>query len=102
MQCPHCTKGTQVLDSRPDGKSVKRRRKCKSCGTKFNTVEHLDGYALPAKPRKPAKPKPPKPAAAPAPKQEYKPKNRGRDLDDIWDDLSDGGEGLSLRDLGLD
>jgi RNAse (barnase) inhibitor barstar len=30
------------------------------------------------------------------------PKDKGRDLDDIWDEITDDGDSLSLRDLGLD
>ena len=98
MQCPKCNKSTQVLDSRPDGRAVKRRRKCKSCGFRFATTESIIKEAKPAKPKpvtKPHKTKPKEPAYQP-------PKNRGRDLDEIWDDIADAGDGLSLRELGLD
>lgn len=98
MQCPRCNKSTQVLDSRPDGRAVKRRRKCKSCGFRFATTESIIKEAKSAKRKpvtKPHKTKPKERAYEP-------PKNRGRDLDEIWDDIADAGDGLSLRELGLD
>ena len=105
MQCPKCNKSTQVLDSRPDGRAVKRRRKCKSCGFRFATTESIIKQAKSAKRKglrispypvtKPHKTEPKERAYEP-------PKNRGRDLDEIWDDIADAGDGLSLRELGLD
>jgi len=45
MHCPFCSApDTQVKDSRerPDGKSIKRRRVCGECGSRFNTIEMLE------------------------------------------------------------
>ncbi|TCS83556.1 transcriptional regulator NrdR [Tepidibacillus fermentans] len=45
MRCPYCNyNGTKVLDSRPinDGKSIRRRRECESCGRRFNTYEEVE------------------------------------------------------------
>ncbi len=45
MRCPYCNhNGTRVLDSRPinDGKSIRRRRECESCGKRFNTYEEVE------------------------------------------------------------
>lgn len=45
MRCPYCDyNGTRVLDSRPinNGKSIRRRRECESCGRRFNTYEEVE------------------------------------------------------------
>lgn len=45
MNCPYCNyNGTRVLDSRQvrDGKSIRRRRECESCGKRFNTYEEVE------------------------------------------------------------
>lgn len=42
MKCPFCShESTQVKDSRPsdDGKTIRRRRECDSCGRRFTTFE---------------------------------------------------------------
>lgn len=42
MKCPFCGHDdTQVKDSRPsdDGKTIRRRRECESCGRRFTTFE---------------------------------------------------------------
>lgn len=102
MKCPRCNKSTQVLDSRPDGQSVNRRRQCKVCGHRFTTAETIVADATPAKPKPKAAPKQ-KPKQE---KKEYQPgqptRPRHHDLDDIWDDLSSAGDGISLKELGLD
>jgi transcriptional repressor NrdR len=44
MKCPFCgNNDTQVKDSRPsdDGKSIRRRRECSSCGRRFTTFENF-------------------------------------------------------------
>lgn len=49
MKCPFCgaTK-SGVLDSRDtdDGRSIRRRRKCASCGRRFTTYERVEEVAL--------------------------------------------------------
>lgn len=99
MQCPRCNKSSQVLDSRTDGKAVNRRRRCKSCGHRFATEEKIVGHSekvnTPKTLAKPKQLKPKTPVYQP-------PKDKGRDLDDIWEDITDDADGLSLRDLGLD
>jgi transcriptional repressor NrdR len=45
MRCPFCSASdTQVKDSRQriDGKSVKRRRSCIECGSRFTTLEMVE------------------------------------------------------------
>ena len=45
MHCPFCSApDTQVKDSREriDGKSVKRRRICNECGSRFTTLEMIE------------------------------------------------------------
>lgn len=39
MTCPVCGGSTQVVDSRSSEDSVQRRRECKECGHRFNTIE---------------------------------------------------------------
>ena len=42
MRCPNCSRGdTGVIDSRPTGARVRRRRECKHCGERFTTREEL-------------------------------------------------------------
>ncbi len=40
LNCPLCGRGTKVVNSRPhiDG-TVRRRRACESCGSRFSTAE---------------------------------------------------------------
>lgn len=48
MQCPTCkNNGSKVIDSRPsdDGKSIRRRRECEQCGTRFTTFERTEQSA---------------------------------------------------------
>jgi transcriptional regulator NrdR family protein len=41
MGCPGCTSTeTQVVDSRPSFGSIRRRRECQDCGTRFTTHEY--------------------------------------------------------------
>lgn len=45
MRCPYCHNDeNKVLDSRDanDGRFIRRRRKCKSCGKRFTTYEKAD------------------------------------------------------------
>ncbi|WP_347300649.1 transcriptional regulator NrdR [Dolosigranulum savutiense] len=49
MQCPTCKNyGSKVIDSRPsdDGKSIRRRRECEQCGTRFTTFERTEQSAI--------------------------------------------------------
>ena len=44
MRCPFCScPDTQVKDSRvsEDGLSIRRRRSCPKCGSRFTTIEHI-------------------------------------------------------------
>ena len=42
MNCTKCNGTTSVLDSRrQETSAIKRRRKCGSCGYRFNTLEQL-------------------------------------------------------------
>jgi transcriptional repressor NrdR len=43
MRCPFCgSEDTQVLDTRDAAEGVHRRRRCKNCQRRFNTVERVD------------------------------------------------------------
>lgn len=44
MRCPFCgCLDSQVKDSRPseDGSTIRRRRSCPECGSRFTTFEHV-------------------------------------------------------------
>lgn len=43
MHCPNCESSTHVLESRAaeDGRAVRRRRECTSCGERFTTFERI-------------------------------------------------------------
>ncbi len=42
MRCPYCGElETRVIDSRPVGDGIRRRRKCSSCGARFTTYERV-------------------------------------------------------------
>lgn len=41
MTCPECGGDTAVIDSRPKGAHVERRRACLVCGCRFTTTEIL-------------------------------------------------------------
>ena len=50
MNCVKCNSATSVVDSRPlkfckkvneETSAIKRRRKCNSCGHRFNTIEQI-------------------------------------------------------------
>ncbi len=92
MLCPECQQRTQVVDSRPDAKTIRRRRRCPA-GHTFSTTEVL--LAAKPKPAPKAKPKP-KPRKRvlyprPAPKPIYR--------DELMDDDFDS---FDVKDLGLD
>jgi len=45
MRCPYCaTEDSRVIDSRSsdDGKSIRRRRECRSCEKRFTSYERID------------------------------------------------------------
>jgi len=49
MRCPYCGhEEDRVVDSRPstDGRSVRRRRECDSCGKRFTTYEYIENVSL--------------------------------------------------------
>jgi transcriptional repressor NrdR len=49
MLCPYCHyPETKVVDSRltQEGKSVRRRRECEQCRTRFSTYEEPDFYRV--------------------------------------------------------
>jgi len=42
MRCPYCGElKSRVIDSRPMGDGVRRRRKCANCGARFTTYERI-------------------------------------------------------------
>lgn len=42
MNCPSCHKETKVIDSRVDERSVRRRRECTGCNSRFTTYERIE------------------------------------------------------------
>ncbi|KRM68129.1 transcriptional regulator NrdR [Apilactobacillus ozensis] len=49
MQCPHChKKSSKVIDSRPteNGRVIRRRRECESCGYRYTTFEKIEETPL--------------------------------------------------------
>ncbi|OQX52821.1 MAG: transcriptional regulator NrdR [Candidatus Cloacimonas sp. 4484_209] len=49
MKCPFCgSEDNRVVDTRPgkEGKSVRRRRECLSCGRRFTTYEYVEKSPL--------------------------------------------------------
>lgn len=42
MNCPTCYKETKVVDSRVDEQTVRRRRECVNCQTRFTTYERVE------------------------------------------------------------
>jgi transcriptional repressor NrdR len=49
MECPWCGHGeSRVVDSRSaeDGRAIRRRRECASCGRRFTTFERTEALAL--------------------------------------------------------
>lgn len=49
MKCPYCNHlDTRVSDSRPtnDGESIRRRRECNQCGSRFTTYEIYETRSL--------------------------------------------------------
>ena len=43
MKCPHCGNQSRVTDTREnEGNTIKRRRECLSCKTRFFTVEKVE------------------------------------------------------------
>jgi transcriptional repressor NrdR len=49
MRCPHCgTRETRVVDSRDldDSATIRRRRECSACATRFTTYERVEAARL--------------------------------------------------------
>lgn len=49
MKCPYCeNEDSKVIDSRhtEDGKAIRRRRECESCGRRFTTYEKVEEMIL--------------------------------------------------------
>lgn len=47
MICPYCDyKDSKVIDSRSVGKTIRRRRECLKCGSRFTTYERQQGASL--------------------------------------------------------
>ena len=42
MNCPSCHEETKVIDSRVDERSVRRRRECTGCTSRFTTYERIE------------------------------------------------------------
>lgn len=48
MHCPFCgSADSQVLDTRDNPEGIHRRRKCRHCGQRFNTVERVEIGRMP-------------------------------------------------------
>jgi len=47
MRCPACnSEDLRVLETRDADEAIKRRRRCESCGNRFNTTERVDAVTL--------------------------------------------------------
>jgi hypothetical protein len=49
MKCPHCgfvNQDNKVVDSRPMGLTIKRRRECNHCKRRYNTFEIIEDEYL--------------------------------------------------------
>ena len=49
MRCPKCGNADdKVIDTRPseEGRTIRRRRECLSCGNRFSTIERVEGLSL--------------------------------------------------------
>ncbi|HXI18138.1 MAG TPA: transcriptional regulator NrdR [Chloroflexota bacterium] len=47
MRCPACnSEDLRVLETRDADEAIKRRRRCESCGNRFNTTERADAVTL--------------------------------------------------------
>ena len=49
MKCPKCGSiDDKVVDTRPsdEGRSIRRRRECLSCGYRYSTIERVEGIQL--------------------------------------------------------
>ncbi|HHY72685.1 MAG TPA: hypothetical protein GX497_05585 [Bacillus bacterium] len=46
MKCPICNGKTKVLNSRVNGKGIRRYRECLECLTRFHTNETIDIHSL--------------------------------------------------------
>lgn len=49
MRCPFCAHGeSDVIDSRKldDGNSIRRRRRCPTCGKRFTTYERIESVSI--------------------------------------------------------
>lgn len=44
LECPRCNGESGVRDSRPIGKTIRRRRECKKCRYKWSTFEISADY----------------------------------------------------------
>lgn len=50
VQCPDCgSTDTSVINTRPTMKSIRRRRECNACGSRFTTYERF-GKTTPKRP----------------------------------------------------
>lgn len=45
-RCPKCVGESQVIDSRPTPKAIRRRRKCINCRFRWTTLEVTEGALL--------------------------------------------------------
>ena len=46
MECSLCNAPTRVVETRPHGGDIRRRRECRGCGLRFTTVERHDADSL--------------------------------------------------------
>ncbi len=48
MRCPACgSDDSQVLDTRDSASGIHRRRRCRACGQRYNTIERVEGGRTP-------------------------------------------------------
>ena len=104
MQCHLCKSKTDVIETRLqiDG-SLRRRRQCQNCNTRFTTDERLSGTSRPER-ESTSSPQPVKPKAIPKPAKvvSKKPTNERRrdgfELENVW---NRGAAYEDLQDIGI-
>lgn len=45
--CPVCSGNTRVINTRPKENTIRRRRECTECLTRFSTYEKMDIDSIP-------------------------------------------------------
>lgn len=78
--CPKCQSKSKVYNSRPKGDTIRRNRKCLTCGHKYNTLEILESKVNEPRPTAP------KPSVVKYRKPKQKPRFADLDFDNMSDE----------------